>query len=127
MVFYTYILKCIDRSFYVGHTDDLEQRLAQHQSGKFEGYTSARLPIEMVWVGAFGSRYDAFLAERKIKGWSRKKKEALIRKDWQTISELSKNRQGERQGPLESFDRLRTSGGERHKRVLADLVQTGKP
>ena len=93
MAFYTYMLKCSDGSYYVGHTDNIEQRLSQHQFGKISGYTATRLPLEVVWVENFYSRDAAFRAERKIKGWSRKKKEALIRKDWQAISELSKNRQ----------------------------------
>ena len=87
------MLKCIDGSYYVGHTDNIEQRLSQHKSGKISGYTSTRLPVELVSMENFYSRDAAFLAERKIKGWSRKKKEALIRKDWQAISELGKNRQ----------------------------------
>jgi len=93
MAFYTYMLRCADRSYYVGHTDNIEQRLSQHKFGKISGYTSSRLPVELVWMESFHSRDEAFFAERKIKGWSRKKKEALINRDWQAISELSKNRQ----------------------------------
>ncbi|MFA6527086.1 MAG: GIY-YIG nuclease family protein [Candidatus Babeliales bacterium] len=93
MAFYAYILKCIDGSYYVGHTDNIEQRLSQHQSGKISGYTSTRLPVELVWLESFNSRDAAFIAERKIKGWSRNKKEALMRCDWQKVSALSKNRQ----------------------------------
>ena len=93
MAFYTYILKCVDGSYYIGHTDNIEQRLSQHQSGNISGYTAIRLPVNLIWMESFDSRDAAFFAERKIKGWSRKKKEALICKDWQSISELSKNRQ----------------------------------
>jgi predicted GIY-YIG superfamily endonuclease len=93
MGFYTYMLKCADASYYVGHTDNIEQRLSQHKSGKISGYTATRLPVELVWMENFNSRDEAFFAERKIKGWSRKKKAALICGDWQAISELSKNRQ----------------------------------
>ena len=74
MDFYTYMLKCADASYYVGHTDNIEQRLFQHKSGKISGYTSTRLPVELVWMENFNSRDEAFFAERKIKGWSRKKK-----------------------------------------------------
>jgi len=87
------MLKCADASYYVGHTDNIEQRLSQHKSGKISGYTATRLPVELVWMENFNSREEAFFAERKIKGWSRKKKEALIHGDWQAISEFSKNRQ----------------------------------
>ncbi len=87
------MLKCADASYYVGHTDNIEQRLSQHKSGKISGYTATRLPVELMWMENFNSRDEAFFAERKIKGWSRKKKEALINGDWQAISKLSKNRQ----------------------------------
>jgi predicted GIY-YIG superfamily endonuclease len=67
------MLHCADRSFYVGHTDDLEHRLAQHHAGEIEGYTSTRLPLKLVWSAEFPSRYEALAAERQIKGWSRAK------------------------------------------------------
>jgi predicted GIY-YIG superfamily endonuclease len=89
MSFYAYMLKCSDESYYIGHTDNLRLRMFQHQSGKFEGYTAARLPVELVWSQVFHSRDSAFHAERKIKGWSRRKKEALIKGDWAMISLLS--------------------------------------
>lgn len=90
MAFWTYMLHCADRSFYVGHTDDLEKRIAMHQSGQLPGYTSTRLPVKMVWSQAFGSRDEALTAERQIKGWSRAKKLALIREDWPLISALAR-------------------------------------
>ena len=74
MAFYAYMLKCADNSYYVGHTDNIEQRLSQHKLGKISGYTSTRLPVNLVWMECFNSRNEAFFAERKIKGWSRKKK-----------------------------------------------------
>ena len=86
MTFATYMLRCSDGSFYVGHTDDLEQRIAQHHAGALPGYTHDRRPLELVWSEAFGSRDEALSAERQIKGWSRIKKEALIRSDWASIS-----------------------------------------
>jgi predicted GIY-YIG superfamily endonuclease len=92
MSFWAYMLHCADRSFYVGHTDDLEHRIAQHQSGETEGYTSTRLPVKLVWCGEFPSCYEALEAERQIKGWSRAKKLALIRGDWSLINSLAKNK-----------------------------------
>jgi putative endonuclease len=91
MSFWTYMLHCADRSFYVGHTDDLEHRMAQHQSGAMRGYTSTRLPLTLVWVSEFPTRYEALQAERQIKGWSRAKKLALIRGDWTLISALARH------------------------------------
>lgn len=95
MAFWAYMLHCADRSFYVGHTDNLELRIAQHQSRVFEGYTSTRLPVALVWSEHFDSRIEALEAERRLKGWSRAKKLALIRGDWKLISALARNRQQE--------------------------------
>jgi predicted GIY-YIG superfamily endonuclease len=95
MAFWAYMLHCADRSFYVGHTDNLETRLAQHQTGALGGYTSTRLPVTLIWSEYFGTRLEALEAEHRIKGWSRAKKLALIRGDWDRISALSRNRQKE--------------------------------
>jgi predicted GIY-YIG superfamily endonuclease len=86
MAFWVYILRCADGSYYVGHTDDIELRLAKYQAGEFAGYTRTRLPVELTFIEEFPSRSDAFVRERQIKGWSRKKKEGLIRKDWTELS-----------------------------------------
>ncbi|QIG52959.1 GIY-YIG nuclease family protein [Altererythrobacter sp. BO-6] len=94
MPFYAYILLCNDGSYYVGHTDDLDFRLGQHQAGALGGYTAKRLPVKLVWSESFPTRDEAFAAERRIKGWSRAKKEALIAGDWELVSRLARNRQG---------------------------------
>jgi predicted GIY-YIG superfamily endonuclease len=85
-----YILQCSDGSYYTGHTDDLELRFHQHQSGILEGYTHSRRPVTLIYQQRFSTREDAFAAERKIKGWSRKKKEAMMRSDWKEVSRLSR-------------------------------------
>ena len=82
--FFVYLLRCGDDSYYAGHTDDLAQRMHQHESGS-TGYTSNRQPIELVWQGEFENREGALAFELQIKGWSRKKKEALIAGDWHAI------------------------------------------
>jgi putative endonuclease len=92
--FYAYLLRCADGSYYTGHTDDLEHRIAQHQTGACGGYTARRRPVELVWSETFPSRDEGLAAERQIKGWSRAKKEALIAGDWERISALARNRQG---------------------------------
>ena len=89
MAFYIYILSCIDNSYYVGHTDNIDQRISEHNIGLYSGYTSTRLPIKVLHVQEFGTRDEAIIAERQIKGWNRKKKEALINGDWETIKLLS--------------------------------------
>ena len=93
MSFWAYMLHCADRSFYVGQTDNLERRLGGHAAGEFKGYTSTRLPVTLVWSQDFGTRLEALEAERKVKGWSRAKKLALIRGDWPLIVQLAQNRQ----------------------------------
>ncbi len=62
--------------------------MAEHQAARYAGYTSSRLPVTLVYAEAIASRYEALVAEHKIKKWSRKKKEALIEGDWKRISEL---------------------------------------
>jgi tRNA/rRNA methyltransferase len=87
------MLLCSDKSYYVGHTDDLERRLAQHETGATGGYTAIRRPIELVWFQEFPTRDEAKVVEAQVKKWSCRKKEALIagrmdelkmaaRKDW---------------------------------------------
>ena len=87
--FFVYILKCKDGSFYTGHTDNLEYRISEHKLGKIPGYTSTRLPVELVFVQQCPTRDEALCAERQIKGWSRKKKIALINNNWPLILKLS--------------------------------------
>ena len=89
MPFYTYMLHCADRSFYVDHTDDLQTRVAQHEAGGIASYTQIRRPVKLVWSQEFSTRIEAIEAERQIKGWSRAKKLALIREDWDLISILA--------------------------------------
>jgi tRNA/rRNA methyltransferase len=88
--FHTYMLRCADGHYYVGHTDDLDARIAQHQAGAIPGYTEKRRPVTLVWSDRFPDRDQAFAAERQIKGWTRVKKEALIRGDWDALSALSR-------------------------------------
>ena len=94
MAFWCYMLHCRAGRFYVGHTDDLERRVAQHQSGAFRGFTNALRPIALVWSQDFQTRYEALEAEDRVKGWSRAKKLALIRGDWDEISRLAKSKNG---------------------------------
>lgn len=83
--FFVYMLRCADDSYYVGHTDDLERRIASHQAGEIDGYTKKHGPVELVWSQETATRAEALEAERRIKGWARAKKEALIRGDWKAI------------------------------------------
>ena len=85
MAFSAYILRCSDGRYYTGHTDHLELRYAQHQAGGYCDFTSRRL-VRLMWSQDFETRLEAMEAERRIKAWSRAKKEALIRRDWAALS-----------------------------------------
>ena len=63
MSFWVYILRCSDGSYYTGHTDDLERRIAMHQQGEIAGYTSTRRPVELVFSQACPTREEALAAE----------------------------------------------------------------
>ena len=84
------MLRCSDGSYYVGQTDDIDKRLNEHLCGQGTWYTRKRLPVQLIFVEPFNSRDNAKQVEAQIKGWSRKKKEALIQQDWRRIKELSK-------------------------------------
>src|ERR1700740_1483642 len=89
---YVYMLRCSDDSLYVGSAtgDDLSKRVAEHETGAYRGYTYARRPVQLVWSEHFDRITDAIAIERKLKGWSRAKKEALITGDWAKIGQLAK-------------------------------------
>ena len=108
MSFWAYILRCSDGSYYTGHTDNLDARIGQHQSGQTPGYTQQRRPVTLVWSQDFTSRSEALEAERRIKGWTRAKKEALIAGDWERLSILARNHQD---GPSTGSGRTEKSGG----------------
>jgi putative endonuclease len=73
-----YILRCRDNSFYVGSTWNLEQRVIQHQAGHGSEYTKRRLPVVLAYAAEFDRIEDAFLMEKRVQGWSRAKRQALI-------------------------------------------------
>jgi putative endonuclease len=85
------MLRCRDRSYYVGLTrEGLDRRVAEHQSGRYAGYTSSRRPVELVWSADFQWLKDAIACERRLKGWRREKKEALIRGDYEALKALAR-------------------------------------
>jgi putative endonuclease len=91
-MFWMYMLRCSDDSFYVGHTDNIEQRLAQHEQGLITTcYTYWRRPLTVVFAQDFVTREEALAMEQRVKGWSRAKKVALCRRDWKEISRLAKS------------------------------------
>jgi predicted GIY-YIG superfamily endonuclease len=90
MQFWVYILRCGDGSYYTGHSDNLDKRLAEHAAGSGSDWTRRRLPVELVWCEAMPSRLEALEAERRIKPWSRAKKEGLIARDWKHVSHFAR-------------------------------------
>ena len=88
---YMYILKCKDNSYYVGSTDNLTLRIEEHNNGDGSSYTKDRLPVQLVYYEECRNIKDAFLREHQIKGWTRKKKEALILGNFEKLQMLSKN------------------------------------
>jgi putative endonuclease len=94
---WVYILKCSDGSYYTGLTRNEmpEAREQQHNDATFpDAYTATRRPVKLVYAEYLELVTDAINAERKIKGWSRAKKEALIAGDWNRVQVLAKRRGG---------------------------------
>ena len=75
---HVYILRCSDGSFYVGSTRNLERRVFEHNEGVGAAYTRRRRPVELVWSGECERIAEAFAMEKRIQGWSRAKRQALI-------------------------------------------------
>jgi LAO/AO transport system kinase len=110
--FFVYLLRCADRSFYVGHTDELERRVAQHQAGELPGYTHSRRPVALVWSQETATREEALSRERQIKRWGRAKKEALVRGDRVHLS-----------GPSKAHGGVSTGSARTSNPVRAELVE----
>lgn len=96
MGIYVYMLKCADDSYYIGSAtgEDTSKRVDEHNAGAYPGYTYSRRPVVLVWSEYFERITDGIAAERQLKGWSRAKKEALIRSDWKAIRQLARRRAG---------------------------------
>lgn len=92
IVAYTYILECANGEYYVGSTTDMERRLKEHQAGVGGKFTSTHLPVKLIYTEEYPTIEQAFRRERQLHGWSRAKKEALMRGDWDLLKELSKSK-----------------------------------
>ena len=92
-IYYVYILECKDASFYVGVTSDMDRRLNEHNAGKYpDAYTHSRRPVKLVFCQDFHGPNQAIEFEKKIKKWSRAKKQALIDGDFNKLQNLSECR-----------------------------------
>jgi len=118
--YFVYMLLCADGSFYVGITNNVDMRLAQHQLGIDKRcYTFTRRPVKLVHSSYFYDVFEAIAWEKQLKGWRRSKKEALIQNDWPGIVELSNRRSAHsaeflarKHGQSESIVTLRQAQGD---------------
>ena len=102
---FLYILRCSDGSFYIGVTrTELEVRIAQHNAGAFGGYAATRRPVTLMFSQWFDRITDAIENERKLKKWSRAKKEAFVRGDFAALQQLSARRSPHTSGRLLTKD-----------------------
>jgi len=91
VAYFVYILKCCDRSYYIGVTSDLKKRLKTHNTGKGADWTARRLPVELIYEEQHDTKSKALKREKQLKGWSRTKKEALINGELELLRKLSKS------------------------------------
>ena len=91
--YFVYILKCSDGSYYTGITNDLDRRVAEHNEGNdTNAFVYKRRPVKLVWYTSYGDVRNAIALEKKLKGWNKRKKEALIRGDFNALPNLSKKK-----------------------------------
>jgi predicted GIY-YIG superfamily endonuclease len=91
--YWTYMLLCADGSYYVGVTSEIDVRIAKHELGvDRRAYTYRRRPVRLVHAETFSSPDEAIQAEKQLKGWSRAKKDALVRNDWNSVRRLARSR-----------------------------------
>ncbi|ATL43420.1 GIY-YIG nuclease family protein [Elizabethkingia sp. HX WHF] len=90
---FVYILLCSDKTYYTGVTEDVFRRFNEHQDGKYFGsYTYNRRPVVLVYYVIFTDIKEAILFEKKIKKWSKAKKEALINGQYEDLPNLAKKK-----------------------------------
>lgn len=92
-LYYVYIVRCIDDALYIGFTNDIERRIVEHNLGRTKSsYTHKRRPVTLVFLQDFNDVEQAISFEKQIKKWTRVKKEALIKNDFDRIQILSECR-----------------------------------
>jgi predicted GIY-YIG superfamily endonuclease len=87
------ILRCADNSFYIGHTDNLKERISKHNSGKAAKWTACRLPVKLIYIEQYQTIEESMRRELQIKKWSRAKKEALATGNAEKLKVLAKCRE----------------------------------
>lgn len=90
--YYVYIVECSDESYYIGITSNLERRIYEHNKGLSKSaYTYSRRPVTLKWFEQCTNPEEAIKIEKQLKGWSRRKKKALIEENWEKLVFYSKN------------------------------------
>lgn len=82
MEYYTYIILCSNKNYYVGHTNNPESRFSRHLQKSGAKFTSQNTPIKILRKQKFDNELESIRRENQIKGWTRAKKEKLIKGIW---------------------------------------------
>lgn len=91
--YYVYVIECNDGFYYTGFTNDLERRILEHNEGIDPScFTYKRRPVTLKYFERFTEATQGIAREKQLKGWSRKKKEALFTEDFELLKKLSKSR-----------------------------------
>ena len=91
--YYVYIVRCSDDSYYIGVTNNVEARVNQHQEGyDHRAYTYSRRPVELAYTEMFTEILQAIAREKQLKKWSKAKKEALIKGDYDSLPNLARKK-----------------------------------
>ncbi len=88
--YYVYFMASISRVIYIGVTNDLPRRVVEHKRGLADGFTKEYKCDKLVYCEYYQWVQEAIGREDQLKGWSRKKKIALIEKEnpyWKDLSE----------------------------------------
>ena len=92
--YWVYMLQCFDGTYYVGVTNDVERRFYEHCEGIVEGcYTHTRRPLKLVYAGEFELIADAIDFEKKLKGWTHRKKRVFAQKNFADLKRFSIGRE----------------------------------
>jgi len=101
--YFVYIVECVDGLYYTGVTNNLDRRIQEHNEGiDPKAFTFKRRPVTLRYFQRFSDIHQAIEWEKQLKGWSRKKKEALFKEDWDEIKRLAKSSLRQAQTDIES-------------------------
>lgn len=89
--FYVYILTNKSNTLYTGVTNDLNRRIYEHKNKLVDGFTKKYNIDKLIYYEVFNNPKEAIMAEKQIKGWTRKKKIELIKSKNPTFKDLTKN------------------------------------